>query len=79
MWPDFVVVSTPILHFLPCVVKAQEPMRVQAFVSELAIESMKLLNGRIHDAIEKMAGGSAGLVTGRAILLSNKVRRCFQK
>src|SRR4051812_25761983 len=35
MWSDFVVVSTPILHFLPCVVKAQEPMRVQAFVSEL--------------------------------------------
>jgi len=51
MWPDFLVVSTPILHFLPCVVKAQEPMRVQAFVSELAIESMKLLNGRIHDAM----------------------------
>jgi hypothetical protein len=38
MWPDFVVVSTPILHFLPGVVKAQEPVRVQAFVSELAIE-----------------------------------------
>ena len=38
MGPDFVVVSTPILHFLPCVVKAQEPMCVQAFASELAVE-----------------------------------------
>ena len=38
MWPDFVVVSTPILHFLPCVVKAQEPMGVQTFTSELAVE-----------------------------------------
>src|SRR3954447_16532706 len=38
MWPDLVVVSTPILDFLPSVVKAQEPMCVQAFVSELAVE-----------------------------------------
>jgi hypothetical protein len=32
------VVSTPILYFLPGVVKAQEPVRVQTFASELAIE-----------------------------------------
>src|SRR3954470_2084514 len=38
MWPDLVVVSTPILHFLPCVVKAQKPVGVQAFASELAVE-----------------------------------------
>lgn len=38
MGPDFVVVSTPILHFLPGVVKVQEPVRVQAFGSELAVE-----------------------------------------
>src|SRR6187200_3217156 len=38
MWPDLVVVSTPILHFLSCVVKAQEPMGVQTFASELAVE-----------------------------------------
>src|ERR1700710_2397077 len=38
MWPDLVVVSTPILHFLPCVVKAQEPVRVQTFAPELAVE-----------------------------------------
>jgi len=36
-------------------------------------------HGRIQDAIEKMAGGSAGLVTGRVILLSNKARQWFQK
>jgi hypothetical protein len=29
------VVSTPILHSLPSVVKTQEPMRVQTFASEL--------------------------------------------
>ena len=53
------------------------------FGSALLLEFMQLLtpdrHGRIHDAIDKMAGGSAGLVTGRAILLSNKVRRWLQK
>ena len=53
------------------------------FGSALLLEFMQLLtpdrHGRIHDAIEKMTGGSAGLVTGRAILLSNKVRRLLQK
>ena len=38
MWPDLIVVSTPILHFLPGVVKAQEPVRVQTFASEFAVE-----------------------------------------
>lgn len=38
MGPDLIVVSTPILHFLPCIVKAQEPMRVQTFASELSVE-----------------------------------------
>jgi hypothetical protein len=38
MWPDLVLVSTPILHFLPGVVKAQEPMCVQAPAPELAVE-----------------------------------------
>ena len=40
MGPDFVIVSTPILHFLPGVVKAQEPVGVQAFASELAVEGL---------------------------------------
>lgn len=45
MRPDFVVVSTLVLHFLPGVLKAEEPVRVQAFGSELAVEdSMKLLS-----------------------------------
>src|SRR5205085_3508899 len=52
------------------------------FGSALLLEFMQLLtpdrHGRIHDAIEKMTGGSAGLVTGRAILLSNKASRWFQ-
>ena len=38
VWTHFVVVSTPILHFLPCVVKAQEPVRVQTFGSEATFE-----------------------------------------
>jgi VanZ family protein len=50
--------------------------------SALLLEFMQLLtpdrHSRIHDAIEKMAGGSAGLVTGRVILLSNKASRWFQ-
>jgi VanZ family protein len=49
--------------------------------SALLLEFMQLLtpdrHSRIHDAIEKMAGGSTGLVTGRTILLSNKVSRWF--
>jgi len=36
MGPDLIVVSTPILHFLPCIVKAQEPMRVQTLRAEAA-------------------------------------------
>src|ERR1700709_2422728 len=53
MGPDFVVVSTPILHFLPCVVKAQEPVRVQAFASELAVEGFdEAVVGRLARARE---------------------------
>lgn len=39
MWSDLIIVSTPSLHFYPCVVKVHEPMRVQAFSSELAVEA----------------------------------------
>jgi len=39
MWPEFVIVSTPILHLNADVVKAHEPMGVQALGSELAIEA----------------------------------------
>lgn len=41
MRADFIVVSTPILHFRAGVVKAHEPVSVQAFGSELAIERLK--------------------------------------
>ena len=39
MWPELVIVSTPILHFYPCVVKAHEPVCIQAFAAELAVEA----------------------------------------
>jgi len=38
MWPEFVIVSTPILHLNAGVVKTHEPMGVQAPGSELAID-----------------------------------------
>ncbi len=38
MGPDLVVVSTPRLHFRPSVVKAHEPVGVQALSSELPVE-----------------------------------------
>ena len=40
MWPDLVIVSTPFLHFLPRVVKAHEPVGVQTFGFELAVEAL---------------------------------------
>ena len=40
VWPNFVVVSTPILQLLPTIFKAQEPVRVHAFLSEPTIESL---------------------------------------
>ena len=36
MWPEFVIVSTPILHLRSGVVKAHEPMSVQALGAQLA-------------------------------------------
>lgn len=45
---DLVIVSTPILHFHPGVVKAHEPMRVQALGAELAVEAFdKPVVGRL--------------------------------
>ena len=39
MWPELVIVSTPILQFYPRVVKAHEPVGVQALGAEFAIET----------------------------------------
>ena len=39
VWSDFVVVLELIFHFSTCVVKAHEPVGVQTFGSELAIEA----------------------------------------
>lgn len=38
MRSDLIIVSTPCLHFLPGIFKAHEPVRVQTFRSELAVE-----------------------------------------
>jgi VanZ family protein len=46
------------------------------------LEIMQLLtpdrHGRIQDAIEKMAGGFAGIVVGRALLYFDQASRRFQ-
>jgi hypothetical protein len=38
----FVVVSTPSLHLCPGVVKAQEPVRIQALGRELSVEGLDI-------------------------------------
>ncbi len=40
MWPELIIVSTPILHLCPRVVKAHEPVSVQALGAELAIKTL---------------------------------------
>ena len=40
VWSNLVVVSTPFLHFLPGVVKAHEPVSIQTFGPELAVEGL---------------------------------------
>lgn len=40
MWPELVIVSTPILHLQARVVKAHEPVSVQALSPELAVETL---------------------------------------
>ena len=43
-----IVVSTPILHFRTGVVKAHEPVRIQAFAAEFAVERFdKRIVGRL--------------------------------
>jgi VanZ family protein len=50
--------------------------------SALALEVLQLLtpdrHGRMQDAIEKMAGGVAGIAAGRAILYFEQASRWFQ-
>ena len=38
--PDFVVVAPPAGDVLPCLVQRLEPVLVQAFVAELAVEAL---------------------------------------
>lgn len=42
VWPDLVVVSTPSLQFLPRIAKAHEPVRVQAFRPEAAVDALDI-------------------------------------
>ncbi len=50
--------------------------------SALSLELMQMLtpdrHGRVQDAIEKISGGAAGILAGRAILYSEQARRWFQ-
>jgi hypothetical protein len=50
--------------------------------SAMALELVQLLtpdrHGRISDAVEKIAGGAAGVVAGRAILHLERANRRFQ-
>gem|GEM_PF-1772378 len=39
VWSDLIIVVVPSLHFYPRFVKVHEPMRVQAFGTELAVEA----------------------------------------
>jgi VanZ family protein len=51
--------------------------------SAMLLEFAQLLtpdrHGRIHDAIEKMAGGAVGIVAGKAILRFERARRWFSR
>jgi uncharacterized membrane protein YoaK (UPF0700 family) len=51
--------------------------------SALALELMQVLtpdrHGRVRDAIEKLSGGAAGILVGRALLHFEQARRWFQK
>jgi len=40
MWLDFIIVLEPIFLFPTRIVKAHEPVRVQTFGSELAVEAL---------------------------------------
>jgi peptidoglycan/LPS O-acetylase OafA/YrhL len=50
--------------------------------SALSLELVQMLtpdrHGRVQDAIEKISGGAAGIMAGRAILRFEPVRRWFQ-
>ena len=61
MWPDLVVVSTPILHFHAGVVKAHKPMRVQALGPKLAVEGF-------NEAVVGWFAGSREVQTDIALI-----------
>lgn len=40
VWPELIIVSTPILHLCPRVVRGYEPVSVQELGAELAIKTL---------------------------------------
>ena len=75
VWPNFIVVSTPSLHPSTGIFKAHEPMGVQAFRSELAVEAF---NERI---VRRFAGTAISepfgvLLTREGILRGAPMKKC---
>lgn len=65
MGPDFVVVLTPRLHLFASVVKAHEPVRIEALRPELAVE-------RLDEGIVGRLAGS-GEIERDALLVGPEV------
>ena len=65
MGPDLVVVLTPIFYFSPGIVKAHEPVGVEAFAAELAVE------GFDEGIIGRLAG--AGEVEDDTLLIGPQI------
>ena len=65
MGPDLVVVLTPIFYFSPGIVKAHEPVGVEAFGAELAVE------GFDEGIVGRLAG--AGEVEDDALVIGPQI------
>jgi VanZ family protein len=74
-----------VLGALFCLAYPRQAVLVGLIVigSAMLLEFAQLLtpdrHGRIHDAIEKMAGGAGGIVAGKAILRFERARRWFSR
>jgi len=72
VWPELIIVSTPILHLCPRVVKAHEPVSVQALGAELAIKTLDVAvvsrlawPREVEHEIAKQALAPAGMMITR--------------
>lgn len=59
MWPDLVIVSSPILQLHLRVVKAHELVRVQTFCAQLAVEGLD------EAVVGRLAGREKSRMTSR--------------